>query len=242
MTRITLFPGTNDAQIEGELAQDVDFTGIDPTIHCVQWYDTIGQIEYVGDLITGEKPQNETITDITPYMSYATQAAAIINAYKNPVIVYSTADGTLFQGITYALGSEITITTVDTDPPATSTPLVPPTPDVYQDLYWFDDAWLLSSFDPTLNLVGAKADLITKVQTSATVQADLQARIYSMYKLSIEASPGTLPTSDYAGVDLDTYQTYIDGEVSAMTATVNAATTASQLYSFDWRVEGDPNA
>jgi patatin-like phospholipase/acyl hydrolase len=96
--------------------------------------------------------------------------------------------------------------------------------------------------NPNLNLAAAQASLITLIQTSATEQADLQARIYSMYQLSIEASPGTLPTADYAGIDLDTYQAYIDGEVSAMTATVNAATTVPQLYSFDWRVEGDPNA
>jgi hypothetical protein len=53
---------------------------------------------------------------------------------------------------------------------------------------------------------------------------------------------GTLPTADYFGVDLATYQTYLNGEVSTMTATINAATANSQLYQFDWRVEGDPNA
>jgi hypothetical protein len=243
MARYTLFPGTGDAQIDGYLAQDVDYVGIDPTIHCVQWYDTIGQIEYVGDVMTGAKPQNEDITDITPYLPYITSAQAIIDAYLNPQIFYSTSDSTLFNGSTVPLGNEIAITTVGGIPPATTTDLVPPTPEDFQTLYWFNDSeWVVSGVNPNLNLAAAQANLITQIQTSATEQADLQARIYSMYQLSIEASPGTLPTADYAGIDLDTYQAYIDGEVSAMTATVNAATTVPQLYSFDWRVEGDPNA
>lgn len=244
MTRVTLFPRDNDAQINGALAEDVDFTGIDPTIHCIQWYDTIGSIEYVEDPITGVKPPNETITSIAPYMSYVTTASAIIEARENPMIVYSTVNGLLFEGATYYLGAEIAIYTPDPMPPVQSTTEVPPTPEDFQELWWYaaQDTWVISPVDPTLTLSAAQEQLIKQVQTSGAEQADYQARIYSAYTLVAAGDAGTLPTADYFGLDLATYQTYIDGEIASMTASINAATSVPELYSFDWRVEGNPNA
>ena len=244
MARITLFPKTASAQIDGKLATDIDYTGIDASIHCVQWYDTVGTLEYVDDPITGAKPPNDTITSIAPYTTYVAQAESIIDAYLNPQLFYSTSDSTLFQGNTYGLGDEIVIYTPNTFPPGTSTDEVPGTPEDFQELFWYaaENTWVLSPVDPTLTLSAAKSELISKVQTSAAEQGDLQARIYSAYQLGSASDIGTLSTADYFGVNLSTYQTYLDGQVSAMTAEINAATAVSQLYSFDWRVEGDPNA
>lgn len=244
MNRITLFPRDAAAQINTVLASNVDFTGIDPTIHCIQWYGDLGQgtIEYVDDPITGAKPQNDVITDIAPYMSYAEQAVAIINIAENPEVYYATSNGVLFGDVTYALGTMIEIGTLNTLPPPQSTQQVPPTPEDFQELWWYDDAaWVVSPFNPALTLTDAKNFLIEKVQVSGGEQADYQARIYSAYSLVASGDPGALPTADYYGIDLATYQTYIDGEIATMTATINAATNTAQLYSFDWRVEGNPN-
>ena len=245
MNRITLFPRDGDAQINTVLAEDVDFTGMDPAIHCVQWYEDLGQgtIEYVGDPITGFKPQNEVIYDITPYMPYALLAQAMIEKADNPDVYFVTAKDLVYGELELVLGDPIEIGTLDTQPPAQTTQQVPPTPEDYQQLYWYNNAeWVISGFDPNLTLAQAKESLITKVQTSAAEQGNIQARIYSAYQLGSASDIGTLPTADYFGVDLATYQTYLNGEVSTMTATINAATTNSQLYQFDWRVEGDPNA
>ena len=244
MARITLFPIDGNASIDNNLAQNVDFTGIDPTIHCVQWYDTFGWVEYDFDLLTGAKPPNMEIDSIDPYMPWVSNAAVIINAYLNPQIFYSTYDGLLWEGNEYYLGAEIVISTPDTLPPGQSTNEAPPTPEDFQELFWYqaENTWVISPVAPTLTLAQAQDQLTNQVKTSAAEQGDLQARIYSAYQLGSASDVGTLPTADYFGVNLSTYQTYLDGQVSAMTAEINAATAVSQLYSFDWRVEGDPNA
>jgi hypothetical protein len=84
--------------------------------------------------------------------------------------------------------------------------------------------------------------LILKIQTSGAMQVDDQARIYSSLQLTTSPDPGALPTADYYGLDLADYQTYIDGEITTMSASVMAATAVPQLYMFNWMVEGDPNA
>ena len=244
MSRITLFPVDGNASVDNNLAQNVDFTGIDPTIHCVQWYDTFGWVEYVSDLQTGAKPPNQDITSIAPYQTYVNNAQVIINAYLNPLVVYSTEDGLVYGDLTYTLGGEIVIDTPNTLPPAQSTNEVPGTPEDFQQLWWYaaQDTWVISPVNPTSSLSAAQDQLISQVQTSGAEQADYQARIYSAYQLVSSGSVGALPTADYFGLDLDTYQTYIDGQIASMTATINAATSVPDLYQFDWRVEGNPNA
>jgi hypothetical protein len=243
MARITLFPNDGTATVDGNYAPGVNYTGIDPTIHCVQWYDTFGWVEYVGNLVTGIKPPNENIDTIAPYQVYVNSANVIIDAYLNPVVVYSTSNDTLFEGQSYLLGDQIVISTPDTLPPVSSTNEIPPTPSDFQQLYWYtvESTWVISPFNPNLTLSQAKSTLTTLVNTSAAEQGDLQARVYSAYQLLSAPDSGALDTADYFGVDLATYQTYLDGQVSTMEATINAATTTTQLYSFDWRVQGDPN-
>lgn len=233
MARITLFPTVNDAQIDGYLAQGVDYTGIDPTIHCVQWYDTIGSIEYVEDPITGEKPQNTTIDSVDPYLPYVQNAQAIIDAYLNPQSFYITQNGTLFGGLTFYIGNEIFISTVDGQPPDSSTPDAPPTQEDWQTLYWYDDAWVVSPVDPSLTLTAAKLSLIATVQANAAQNVADQARIYSPVQLGTAADVTQLATADYAGVTLGDYQAQQDSEVSTMTAAINAASSVPDLYSFN---------
>lgn len=244
MARITLFPIDGNASIDGNLATDVDFSGIDPTIHCVQWYDDFGWIEYDFDLRTGAKPPNQDINSITEFTTYINNAAVIIDAYLNPLVVYSTYNGLLWEGQEYYLGAQIVIDTPDPLPPTESTNEVPPTPEDFQQLWWYaaESTWVISPFNPTLSLSAAQELLVQKVQESGAGQVDYQARIYSGYQVASSADPGALPTADYFGLTLSSYQTYIDGEIATMTASINAATSTTQLYQFDWRVEGNPNA
>jgi hypothetical protein len=240
MARITLFPADGTVTINGTTAFGVNYFGVDLTIHCVQWYDTIGQIEYIRNPMTGEGPANEDITSIAPYQDYITQAEEIIYAAENPVVVYVTSDGTTWEGDTYQLGDQITISTPDTLPPSQSTQIVPPTLQSYQQLYWNGVNWVASAFPITDTLPQAKTNLIGQVQTNAAVAADEQARIYSMLQLVQDAAPGDLPCADYSGETLGEYQTFLDDQVVAKTAQINATATTAELYGFNPNVDTVP--
>lgn len=240
MARYSLIPVDGSAVIDGNAAFGINYSGINPAIHAVQWYGTEGDVEYVADFAQGIVPPPERITDITPYMPYVNQALAIIDAYQNPVIVYSTSDSTTYGGISYILGAEIVIDTPNPVPPAQSTPLMPPVPESWQELYWFNNAWVTSSFDPTLSLLQAKQFLIAAVETSAAQNVDNQARIYSVVELATAGVITDLPTADYNGIDLGEYQNIMDAEVASMTAQINAATTQSDLYIFNPNIAPNP--
>lgn len=239
MARITLFPNDNTASIDGNYAPNIDYTGINPTIHCVQWYDTEGWVEYDANLMTGEKPPNEIINSIDPYLTFVGQAEAIINAYLNPVIAYSTSNNTVFQGNTYSLGDEIVISTPNTQPPLESTPIVPPTPEDFQDLYWNGADWLLSPFPPSLSLAEAQDNLTDQVNASVSANMGVQSRIYSTYMMVTNADPGALQCADYP-LTLADYQTEQDAKAATAIAQINAATETAQLYSFDPLIDPVP--
>ena len=241
MSRYTLFPGTGALAINGETAFGVDYTGIDPTIHCIQWYNTVGVIEYVSNPVTDVKPLNEEISSMAPYQSYIDQAAAIIYAKNNPAVFYSTITSNVYQGVTYGLGASITIDTPNPVQPPNTTDVVPPTPEPYQSLYWYLNAWVVSSVDPTLSLPQAKASLIDKAKSSGAANADYEARIYSNFQLVTDPNPGILPTADYYAVTLSDYQTYIDGEVASLETQINSASVVSDLYNLNPTIDPDPN-
>lgn len=241
MALISMIPGDGTVVIDGLAAPDVNFTGIDPTIHAIQWYGEIGEIEYNWDFTQGgSKPLNTTITSLEPFQSYVTQAQAIIYAYQNPVIVYSTQDGTLYDGQSFDLGLPIIITTPDTAPPAESTALIPPTPESFQELYWTGESWVVSPFPISDTLAEAQANLTGQVSESAAVNVDLQSRIYSNYSLVVSPAPGDLPCADY-DMTLSAYQADQDAKVAAAVAEINAATGTTQLYSFVPRIEAVPD-
>lgn len=63
MARIIIVPDDSTVIVDGA-ARTIDMTGIDPTIHAVQWFDVAGEIEY-----NDGKP-HEQIDDITPFQSF----------------------------------------------------------------------------------------------------------------------------------------------------------------------------
>lgn len=48
---------------------DLDMSQLDPSIHAIQWYGEYGEIEFKTKFENGQivKPQNQIITDMTPY-------------------------------------------------------------------------------------------------------------------------------------------------------------------------------
>lgn len=47
----------------------LDMSQLDPSIHAVQWYGEYGEVEFKTKFENGQavKPQNQIITDVTPY-------------------------------------------------------------------------------------------------------------------------------------------------------------------------------
>lgn len=242
-TNYTIVPSDGVVVIDGQAAQGVDMSGIAADVHAIQWYGLRGEgtIEYEIDSVTGELPPPGYFTDPDQFLAQTNEAEAIIYAANNPVTYYSTVDGNIHQGVSYNLGDPIVIDTPNTPQPPSTTTAIPPTPEVYQELYWYNDAWVISSCDPNLSLSEAQNLLGTAVETSAAEQGAHQARIYSPVQFATAPDVTALATADYAGMDLGEYQTYLDGQVSSLQATLNAATATSQLYSFDPTVDGNPN-
>jgi hypothetical protein len=241
MAVYTLVPSDNIVLINGEAANDVSFAGINPSIHCVQWYGTVGEVEYVYDPINQTKAPNERITSMAPYQVYLDQAQTIIYAQNNPVTYYSTSATNTYEGLIYPLGAPIVISTPNTPQPAQTTLSLPPAPESFQTLYWYANAWVISSVDPNLSLPAAKSALIDEARTSGAANVDYQARIYSVVDLFAAADVTALASADYSGLTLGDYQTYIDGEVSSVEAQVNAATTVPALYNLNPEITANPN-
>ena len=55
--------------VDGVCYDDCNMTLLDSAIHAVQWYEQYGEIEFKSKFENGQivKPQNEIITDVTPY-------------------------------------------------------------------------------------------------------------------------------------------------------------------------------
>ena len=234
-TNYTIVPDDGTVVIDGQAAQGVSMAGIPATVHAIVWKGAqgSGQIQYKQNPSTGVLPAPVSFSNANQYSAQTSEAEAIIYAANNPVTYYSTTPNNLFNGVTYELGQEIVIDTPATPQPSNTTTSVPPTPEDWQELYWYSSAWVISSVDPTLSLANAKSTLITATNASASSLGYNQARIYSYVQLFAAADVSILSTADHSGLTLGQYQTYLDGEVSGTTATINAATSVPQLYNVD---------
>jgi len=114
--------------------------------------------------------------------------------------------------------------------PANTTLLVPPTPAAGQTLQWSGSAWVLASFDITLSLPEAKTNLINQTNTDSAASVVVQLSAYSPVQQATAPDITLLNTLDYPGVDMGTYQTYVDAISAAEIATINSATDISELY------------
>ena len=55
--------------VDGECFDELNFSSLDSSIHAIQWNGEWGEIEYKSVFQDGQitKPQNQIITDVTPY-------------------------------------------------------------------------------------------------------------------------------------------------------------------------------
>lgn len=73
--RITIVADDNLVIVDGVSAYGVDLSGLDPTVHAVQWDGARGDIEYRADPDTGDRKMNFCIVDETPYLVYVERHA-----------------------------------------------------------------------------------------------------------------------------------------------------------------------
>lgn len=89
MSRITIIPSDNVLLVDGE-ARIINMTGIDPKIHAVQWFNTIGEIEF------NDRTPHQEITSITPFQSFI---QLWIDAVPTPTRPRSDRDVTVLEVI-----------------------------------------------------------------------------------------------------------------------------------------------
>ena len=67
--RLTIISDDKTVGVDGEFYLNVDLTGLDSTIHAIQWYGEYGEVEYKTKFESGVvvKPANMLITDLTQY-------------------------------------------------------------------------------------------------------------------------------------------------------------------------------
>lgn len=228
-----MIPQDGSVVIDGVDAQGVNFSGLDPTISAIQWIDTFGWLEFYNDPATDIKPPNERITSLAPYQMYVMEAQTLISLSENPIVYYATVNGLLYGDDSYSFGAPIEITTPNTPQPANTTSLVPPTPEDFQQLWWYANNWVISPVDPTLDLLTAQQQLIKRAQQSAAMNVNIQSSIYSFLTLSVNPDPNSLPCADSPSTTLGTYQTLMDSRLGSKINSINAATQTSDLYYLD---------
>lgn len=67
--RIAIIAEDSRVSIEGQ-SERVDLSTLDEEVHAVQWYGTVGEVEYKHDYIANTKKNNERIDDFTPYQKF----------------------------------------------------------------------------------------------------------------------------------------------------------------------------
>jgi hypothetical protein len=67
--KLTIVADDGAVGIDGEFFSALDLSQLDQTIHAVQWYGEYGEAEFKTVFANGAltKPQNQLITDVTPF-------------------------------------------------------------------------------------------------------------------------------------------------------------------------------
>lgn len=67
--RVTIVADDGIVVVEGH-GERVDLSSLDEDIHAIQWYGTVGEVEYKHDHVEDVRKQNERITDLAPYQKF----------------------------------------------------------------------------------------------------------------------------------------------------------------------------
>ena len=78
----------------------LDMSQLDPSIHAIQWYGEYGEIEFKTKFENGQivKPQNQIITDVTPYQ-WAVDAWNAAKAAEDAAIAAAEAEAAQNQPV-----------------------------------------------------------------------------------------------------------------------------------------------
>ena len=144
---------------------------------------------------------------------------------------YSVIDNNIFEGRVYNLGDTM-VSPTGVQPANSITQAPPANPSVeppYAILY-YDTDWFYSYTDITTPLPEAKTNLINETNTGSAAAVVVQLSGYSPVQQATAPDITLLNTLDYPGVDIGTYQDYVDAVANAEIATINSATSISDLY------------
>ena len=195
--------------------------------------------EYIGEGVASPSPLQPGVylipayatTEQPPTPGVGQYAAYINGTWELLSPWYCTVQGTVWEGKSYNIGE--LMNSSDGTQPTNSTNLLPPTPANGQTLQWSGSAWVLASFDITLSLVDAKTFLINATRNRSAVAVSGEVGLYSTVQLITAPNVNTLESQTYPGTPIGEYQTYVDGLVASSTATINAASSTTALYSFN---------
>lgn len=67
--RVTIVADDSKVSVEGQ-PEKVDLSTLDEDIHVIQWYGTVGEIEFKTDYVNNARKPNERIDDFTPYQKF----------------------------------------------------------------------------------------------------------------------------------------------------------------------------
>lgn len=85
--RLTIIPGDNAVYKDGVMkawtapALDLSGCGIPSNVHALQWYDSVGEIEFDGPTPVSPKPPNQQITQLP---QWALNCVAVWDAWSPP--------------------------------------------------------------------------------------------------------------------------------------------------------------
>jgi hypothetical protein len=194
-------------------------------------------VDTVGDEFDAGPPLSGYWVDVpdttVPYQWYydTVTDTAVDNT---PAVCYATED--LYDGLDFLapFESEVLFTPPTAPAPANTTDETPETASAGSTLYWYNNSWVTSYFDPNVynTLPAAKTYLNEQTVLVAANAVNTESSIYSVAQL-IQGDLSLLITKDYPTYSISAYQTFIDGEVVTRQAVVNSATLLGQLFTFN---------
>lgn len=83
--RLTIISDDGAVGVDGEFFSELDLSALDPAIHAIQWYGEHGEVEFKTRFENGVfvKPENQVITDVSPYQFAIDAWHAAIDAKIN---------------------------------------------------------------------------------------------------------------------------------------------------------------
>jgi hypothetical protein len=67
--RVTIIAEENRVNVEGQ-SKTVDLSTLAEDVHVIQWYGTVGEVEFKTDYIANTRKANERIVDFAPYQKF----------------------------------------------------------------------------------------------------------------------------------------------------------------------------